>query len=116
VRAALLLGLIGLAGCGSSRPSRTPASISPSSVTASSSESFGASRVLLRGLQNPQGYAAGGSLYIAQQVTPPGDMALSELMRVDPVTGDVRVVRRLGSVFDQAVLADGVLWVTSTRG
>ena len=43
-------------------------------------------------------------------------MALSELMRVDPVTGDVRVVRRLGSVFDQAVLADGVLWVTSTRG
>jgi len=116
VRAALLLGLIVLAGCGSSRALRTPAPSSGASRTASASESFGASRILLRGLENPRGYAAGGSLYIAEQVTPLGDMALSELIRVDPVTGGVRAVRRLGSAFDQAVLAVDALWVTTTRG
>ncbi len=120
MRAAVLLCLIGLAGCGSSLPSRVSASDAGSSVAASPSAlvsaSFGVRRVLLRRLENPQAYAAGGSLYIAQQVTPPGDTVRSELMRVDPATGHVRAVRRLGSAFDQAVLADGVVWVATTRG
>jgi len=67
-------------------------------------------------LENPQAYAAGGRLYVAQQVSRPGAEVLSELMRVDPVTGSILAVRRLGSAFDQALLSHGVLWVTTTRG
>jgi len=73
-------------------------------------------RVLLLGLENPQVYAAGGALWVAQQVTPPGAPVLSELMRVGPASGDVWAIRRLGSAFDQALLADRTLWVTTTRG
>jgi hypothetical protein len=75
---------------------------------------LGQSRVLLRGLRNPQAYAAGGSLYVAQDLTPPADTAngiVSELMRVDPVSGRVLAARRLGSEFDQAMVAAGDLWV-----
>jgi hypothetical protein len=67
-------------------------------------------------LENPQAYAAGGRLYVARQVTRPGAPVLSGLMRVDPVSGHVRAVRRLGSGFDQALLVKGILWVTTTRG
>jgi len=99
---AVLLGLFVPAGCGSS--------------SASSAPSRGGRQVLLRHLLNPHAYAAGGALYVAQQVTPPGGRVLSELIRVDPVSGRVHAVRRLGSAFDQALLADGALWVSTTRG
>jgi hypothetical protein len=72
--------------------------------------------VLLRGLENAQAYAAGGRLYVAQQVSRPGAEVLSELMRVDPVSGRVGAVRRLASAFDQALLSHDVLWATTTRG
>jgi hypothetical protein len=51
-------------------------------------------RVLLRGLSYPQAYAAGGQLYVAQQVNRPGGEVRSELMRVDPGGGGVRAVLR----------------------
>lgn len=114
-----------VAGCGVASPATAPAG--KSSVAASRSRPnptaplvsdrvvLGQSRVLLRGLRNiPYAYAAGGSLYVAQDLTPPADAAngiVSELMRVDPVSGRVLAARRLGSQFDQAVLAAGDLWV-----
>jgi hypothetical protein len=67
-------------------------------------------------LENPQAYVAGGRLYVTQQVTPPGEQVLSELMLVDPASAHIRAIRLLGSAFDQALLADRVLWVTTTRG
>lgn len=73
-------------------------------------------QVLLQGLENPQAYAAGGRLYVVQQVTRPGAQVLSELMRVDPDSGQVRAVRRLRSAFDQSLLAGRVLWITTSRG
>jgi hypothetical protein len=73
-------------------------------------------QVLLGGLENPQAYAAGGRLYVVQQVTRPGAQVLSELMRVDRDSGQVGAVRRLGSAFDQALLVGRVLWITTTRG
>jgi len=72
--------------------------------------------VLLRGLSYPQAYAADGELYVTQRVMPPVNQVWSELMRVNPISGRVDAVRRLGSTFDQALLASGVLWVTTTRG
>ena len=74
-------------------------------------------RVLLKGVSNPQAYAAGGSLYVAQDVTPAADArteVLSELMRISPASGRILASRRLGSEFDQALLTDGELWVSST--
>jgi hypothetical protein len=107
VAAAVLLALavLLLAGCGSSRKPVRQSSLASLSR-----------RVLLRGLENAQTYAAGGRLYVAQQVSRPGAEVLSELMRVDPVSGGVRAARRLASAFDQALLSHGVLWVTTTRG
>jgi hypothetical protein len=72
--------------------------------------------VLLRGLTEPAAYAADGKLYVAQRVMPPVNWMSSELMRVDRVSGKVYAVRRLDSTFDQALLARGVLWVTTSRG
>jgi len=112
----VLLALLVPAGCGSSSASHTSLTDHPSlSKRASSAPSRGGRHVLLRHLLNPQAYAAGGELYVAQQVTPAGDRVLSELMRVDPISGRVDAVRRLGSAFDQALLDDGVLWVSTTR-
>jgi hypothetical protein len=73
-------------------------------------------RVLLRGLVYPEAYAAGGRLYVSQQETSSPGWLFSELMRIDPVSGRVLAVRRLGSAFDQALLAGQTLWVTTTRG
>jgi hypothetical protein len=101
----VLVVLLLLAGCGSSYhvARRTPLASS--------------GRVLLmRGVENAQAYAAGGYLWVAQQISRPGSEVLSELMRVDPVTGRVDASRRLASAFDVALLSHGVLWVTSTRG
>jgi hypothetical protein len=39
---------------------------------------------------------------------------VNELMRLDPRTGRVLAIRSLGSAFDQALLAEGSLWVTTT--
>jgi hypothetical protein len=76
------------------------------------------SRVLLRGLQPVAwGLAAGGSLYLAKNVTPAADdhtELIDELMRLDPVTGRVLAVRSLESALSQALLAEGSLWVTTT--
>jgi hypothetical protein len=117
VLAALPAGLIALGGCGFSHAAGV-SSRPGSSLTTSVPQRVGGegARVLLRGLENPQAYAAGDGLYVARQVTPPGDRVLSELMRVDPISGQVRAVRRLGSAFDQALLAERVLWVTTTGG
>lgn len=93
-----------VAGCGSALSARR----------ASSSHRL-TSGVLLRGLTSPQAYAADGDLYVIQRVIPPANQLLSELMRVDQRSGRVDAVRLLGSGFDQALLARGVLWVTTSR-
>lgn len=116
--ASVLYGALHTGGGGSSdapRPqvSRQASSFSGGSFLRSWSKP---GRVLLRGLVYPTAYAAGGRLYVSQQTSRPGDEVLSELMRVDPVSGRVRAVRRLGSAFDQALLAGRTLWVTTTRG
>lgn len=101
----LLLCAVGLAACAAS-------SSAPVARTASSRSPAG--RVLLRGLTEPDAYAAGGSLYVTRDMTPRADAAkpvISELIRVDPVSGRVVATRRLGSAFDQALLANGDLWV-----
>lgn len=81
-----------------------------------SSSSSSGRVVLVRGLENAQAYAAGGRLWVAQQVSRPGAEVLSMLMSVSPVSGRAQARRWLGSAFDQALLSHGVLWVTSTRG
>lgn len=69
---------------------------------------------LLRGLDMPDAYAAGGRLYVAARVMPPVNWFRSELMRVDPISGRVYATRQLDSTFDQALLAHGVLWITTS--
>jgi Protein of unknown function (DUF4232) len=115
LRMALLLSLLVLAGCGSSHASRS--SRRSRGARSASAQSGGDGRVLLRGLEDPEAYAAGGSLYVAHEVTPPADAhtaVISELMRVSPISGRILAIRRLGSMFDQALFVDGELWVTST--
>jgi hypothetical protein len=115
---------VAAAGCGVVSPASAPAGKSsvagsrsrpnPTAPLVSDGVLLGQSRVLLAGLRNPHAYAARGSLYVAQDLTPPADTAngiVSELMRVDPVSGRVLAAGRLGSQFDQAVLAAGDLWV-----
>jgi hypothetical protein len=74
-------------------------------------------RALLRGWQPSQAYAAGGSLYLTRNVTPPADahrQEVDQLVRTDPMSGRVLAVRALASTFDEALLVDGALWVTTT--
>ncbi len=108
----LVVCALALAACGSS----SPATRSSSPPARSSSPDAAPDAVLLRGLSDPQAYAADGELYVAQRVMPPVNQIWSELMRVNPISGRVYAVRRLGSGFDQALLTRGVLWVTTTRG
>ena len=63
----------------------------------------------------PAAYAAGGRLYVAQRVVPPVNFVRNELIRVDPESGRLMAVRQLDSTFDQALLADGALWVGTGR-
>jgi hypothetical protein len=76
------------------------------------------SHVLRTGLQ-PFSWASaiGGSLYLTQDVTPSADAhteLLDELLRLDPVTGRLLAVRRLGGAFDDALIARGALWLTAS--
>jgi hypothetical protein len=72
--------------------------------------------VLLRNLLNPEAYAADGRLWVIDQTSRPGAAVLSQIMRVNPETGRVLAVRRLGAAYDQALLANGVLSVTTSDG
>jgi hypothetical protein len=72
-------------------------------------------RILMRGLRNAAAYAAGGRLYVAEQSNAFGKPALDELVRVDTQTGQVAARRWLDSAYNQALLADGSLWVATTR-
>lgn len=69
-------------------------------------------RVLLRGLDAPQAYAAGERLYVSQRVGSEG----AEIMVVDPSSGKVLARRRLAGTIDHMLLANGKLYVTSTLG
>ena len=92
-----------VAGCGSAVRA-APVRSSPSSN----------GRVLLRGLDMPQAYAAGGQLYVAQRVMPPVNEIRSELIRIDPAAGHIYAVRQLDSTFEQATLTHGSLWVVTS--
>jgi hypothetical protein len=129
-RRLIVLGLaVGAAGCGTASPAgvTSPKPVAakiqpPPNPTAPLAVSLahplaGRGRVIMRSLQDPHAYALDGSLYVAQDVTPRADAGtevISELMRVDPLSGHVLEVRQLGSAFDQALLAHHVLWVTTT--
>jgi hypothetical protein len=102
---AIVVASLALAACGSSSPATRP-----------SSRDALADPVLMRGLSDPRAYAADGELYVIQRVMPPVNQVWGELMRVSQISGRVEAVRRLESGFDQALLASGVLWVTTKRG
>ncbi len=72
--------------------------------------------ILLRRLRAPQAYAAGGSLYVAVQVSRPGTTVRSALLRTDSTSGAILARRALGGAFDHMLLASGRLWVTTTTG
>lgn len=113
----VLLSVVALAGCGSSRASSALSLRRSATLKSVSLQPVWGGRVLLRDLENPEAYAAGGSLYVAQDATPLADArreVVSELMRVSPVSGRILATRGLASAFDQALLADGDLWVSST--
>jgi hypothetical protein len=111
---ALVLGLAG--GGGGNRPA-SPVSAHrrpPGKPTATGSSLRPV--VLMRGLQNAQAYAAGGRLYVIQQVNAFGHAPINELSRVKPATGRILATRSLGSTYSQALLEGGFLWVTTMRG
>jgi hypothetical protein len=83
-------------------------------VPAGASASTGT--VLMHGLRNAQAYARGGRLFVTEQLNAFGKPPVDELLRVDPKTGQVAAERSLGSAYDGALLADGSLWVSTTRG
>jgi hypothetical protein len=70
----------------------------------------------MRGLRNAQAYAAGGRLYVIQQVSAFGPAPINELSRVSPATGRILATRSLDGSYSQALLAGGSLWVTTMRG
>ena len=72
--------------------------------------------VLMRRLRNAQAYAAGGHLYVIQQVNALGAAPINELWRVSPATGRILAARSLGGTYSQALLLGSSLWVTTTRG
>lgn len=72
------------------------------------------SAILVRGLSSPQAYSTGTSLYLKTHVSRPGVFANDKLMRVDPLTGRILASRPLRRLFDQALLASGTLWVTTS--
>lgn len=67
--------------------------------------------VSLNDLTNAEAYGAGRYFYVAQQVSRPGITVIDELTRVNPSALKVITSLRLGSMFQQALLAHGVLWV-----
>ncbi len=72
--------------------------------------------MLLRGLRNFEAYAAGERLWVTQQTNTLGQSVVDEIMRVLPSSGRVLATRSLGGTYWQALLARGVLWVTSSVG
>lgn len=62
-------------------------------------------------------YVAGGALYVTVDTSRPGAVNVrSELLRVDPASLRASAGLRLGSMFDDALLAHGVLWVVTSQG
>ncbi len=110
---AVVLSVLAVVGCGSSSHPRR----ATGSRAAQPTGLPNGSRVLLRGLQPLSwGTAAGGSLYLTKNLTPPADdhtELINELMRLNPMSGRVLAVRSLDSAFSQALLAEGSLWVTT---
>jgi|GEM_PF-2326728 len=77
-----------------------------------------AGRVLLGGLKNAGAAFIDNYLYVWQQVTPLGAPIHSELLRIDPITGQVLARTLLGNfglgpASDQLLIADGSLWVAA---
>jgi hypothetical protein len=69
-------------------------------------------RLLLRDIDAVKAYALGGSLYLAEQVRP---TSAATLVRLSTATGRTEARTELGANVDDVVLADGSLWVTTTR-
>jgi hypothetical protein len=53
---------------------------------------------------------------VVQQTSRLGSTVVNEIMSVNPRTGKVTAVRKLGSAYEQALLTDGRLWVTTGSG
>jgi hypothetical protein len=62
-------------------------------------------------------FVADGALYVTVDTSRPGAVNIrSELLRVDPASLRASEALRLGSMFDHALLAHGVLWVVTSQG
>ncbi len=76
-----------------------------------------AGRVLLGGLEDAGAAFIDNYLYVWQQVTPLGAPIHSELLRIDPITGQVLARTLLGgfglAASDQLLIANGSLWVAA---
>jgi hypothetical protein len=70
-------------------------------------------RRLLRSVDSLNGYALGGSLYLAEQLRP-GDNA-NTLARLSAATARTEAQTELAAGIDDVVLAHGSLWVTITK-
>jgi hypothetical protein len=114
--AGVLLGAcIGSPGSIPASPSAPAAPASASHPAAVSSPS-GVASVFGRPLLMPEVAATAAGLYVAWQVSRPGDAVQSELARVDAATGRVEAARYLGAAFEQAIVAAGALWVATAAG
>ena len=114
--AGVLLGAcIGSPGSIPASPS-APAAPASASHPAAVSSPPGVASVFGQPLLMPQVAATAAGLYVAWQVSRPGDAVQSELARVDAATGRVEAARYLGAAFEQAIVAAGALWVATATG
>lgn len=117
--ALVLPGLL-VAGCASSPSRRSASPAAAAAATASASQPTGhstqpaAEGIFAKPLLTPQAAVTATGLYVAWQVSPPGNAVRSELARVDATTGQIEATRRLGAGFGQAVAAAGALWVAAS--
>lgn len=70
----------------------------------------------MRNLLNPQAYAVDDRLWVIEQTSRPGSSVIDEIMSVNPSNGRILASRHLGATYDQALLNNGVLWVTTNVG
>jgi hypothetical protein len=111
-----------LAACGGSlsgaSPTTPPTTLPPApaaSHPAARSSPPAPGGVFGQPLLSPRVAVTPGGVYVAWQVSPPGRAVRSELARIDPASGHVEAVRRLGAAFGQATAAGGALWVVTWK-
>jgi hypothetical protein len=93
-----------------------PAAPTSASHPASVSSPPGVAGAFAQPLLMPQVAVTATGLYVAWQVSRPGSVPISELVRIDEASGRVEAARPLGAAFEQAISAAGALWVAASTG